>query len=89
MIRLWLYEKSLAVYRQIRDTSGQIKNLGNMGIACADRGEHGKSISFYEKQLEISRLTSDSKSEGNALGNMGIAYTYLGEHSRAIGFYKK
>ena len=76
------------IARQLKDSLGEGRILGNIGLAYASLGEFEKAIDYQEQALIIQRRIGDSSSEGNALGNLGNAYYSQGDFREAIVHYK-
>ncbi len=80
------WERSLTIYRAIKDRWGEGSALGNLGIAYRNLGKYEKAIEFQLQSLVIAREIKDRLGEGQSLGNLGIAYYSLGKYDKAIEF---
>ncbi len=79
-----LFERQLALAREIGDRWGESYALGNLGNAYAALGNPRRAIEHHEQYLRIAREIGDRRGESAALGNLGNAYAALGEPRRAI-----
>ena len=53
------WEKTLQIYREIKDRAGAGRALGGLGIAYRELGQYQKAITFYEQDLAIARELKD------------------------------
>ncbi len=65
------------------------RELGRIGNAYADLGQHSTAIEYYDQALEVARLVDDRQAEGKDLGNLGLAFYALGEVAQAIEYYEQ
>jgi tetratricopeptide (TPR) repeat protein len=85
-----LFERQLALAREIGDRRDEGNALGNLGFVHADLGERRRAIEYYEQALVILREIGDRPVESVALVALGRAYAdYLGEPRRAIEYYEQ
>jgi tetratricopeptide (TPR) repeat protein len=82
------FKRSLELFHEIGDRSGEGNALGNLGIAYRRVGEPRRAIEHFERRLAIAREIGDRRGESNGLGNLGNAYLSLGEPRRAIEYYE-
>ena len=64
------WQKSLQIYRAIKDRLGEGQSLGGLGLAYDSLGNYAKAIEYHEQSLAIAREIKDRLGEGNALGNL-------------------
>ncbi len=83
------WQKSLQIYRAIKDRLGEGQSLGNLGLAYYSLGNYAKAIEYHERRLAIAREIKDRLGEGNALGNLGLAYRALGNYAKAIEYQEQ
>jgi tetratricopeptide (TPR) repeat protein len=84
-----LYEKALAIAREVDDRREEGVQFGNLGLAYYSLGQVKQAIKLYEEALAIAREIGDRRDEGVRLGNLGRAHSALGQFTRAIEFYEQ
>ncbi|MBD2316060.1 CHAT domain-containing protein [Phormidium tenue] len=83
------WQKTLQIYREIKDRAGEGKVLNNFGIAYYMLGQYDKSVNFFQQRLAIARELNDRKGEANALDSLGLNYILLGQYEKAIAIYQQ
>jgi tetratricopeptide (TPR) repeat protein/energy-coupling factor transporter ATP-binding protein EcfA2 len=86
---LEMYEKALAIYKELGNSEGMAANYTNMGSVYNTRGELDKALEMYEKALAIYKELGNSEGMAAAYGNIGIVYKTRGELGNALEMYKK
>lgn len=84
----WL-ERAISSAQKLNDRDMEQTNLGNLGVAYGDIGEHRDAIKFFEQGLAIARDVKDGKVESQFLGGIGIVYQELGEPRLAIQYHEQ
>ena len=67
-----LYERSLAIRRELGDHSGVADSLSNLGLLAADQADYASARALYEESLAIRRQLGDKKGIATSLTNMGL-----------------
>ena len=83
-IQVW--DRSLQIYRKIKDRYGEGLSLVELGKAYHRLGEYQKAIKYYQQSLELFKQFG---SEAIVLNNLGNVYLSLGEYYRAIDFFQQ
>jgi len=80
------WEQALAIYREIRDQTGEGATLWNLGDVYNGLGEYQVAIDYYQQVLVIGREIGGSSSEGEGiiLRKLGVAHIELDEYQQAI-----
>ena len=84
---LKLWQKSLQLYRLIKNRESEERVLNNIGEVYRWLEKYDKSIESYEQSLTIAREFKNRLREGIALGNIGSSYNYLRNYPKAIEYY--
>ena len=71
------WQRTLTIYREIKDRFGEGACLGNLGLVYLSLGDYAKAIEYQQKRLAIAREIKDRFGEGQSLGNLGVAYYSL------------
>eukprot|EP00041_Stephanoeca_diplocostata_P033781 m.1123738 g.1123738 ORF g.1123738 m.1123738 type:complete len:575 (-) comp24406_c2_seq5:303-2027(-) len=82
------YKTTLTITKELQDTSGEGRAVGNLGNAYTAIGMFKEAIVFHERRLEIAESHSDLAAKARACGNLGNAYSALQNYSEALKFYK-
>lgn len=83
------WQKSLAIYREIKDRQGEARSLHNLGLGYSLIGFHQKAIAFLQESLTITRELKDIELEAKSLSSLGDAYYELGQHLKALESYQQ
>ena len=78
-----LFERSLAIWRQLGDPDQQAKELNSLGITHGDAGHLDTARSMLEESIAISREIGRDLRLATALTNLGIMETNAGNLDRA------
>jgi tetratricopeptide (TPR) repeat protein len=84
-----LFERQLALAREIGDRRDEGNALGNLGFAHAALGQRRRAIEYYEQALVIFREIGERPGESVALVALGRAHADLGEPRLAIECYEQ
>jgi len=82
-----VFQKSLALWKQLDHLPGMADVYNNMGIIYDYRGQLDKSIQNYERALELRMLVNDQVGVADAYNNLGVVYYYQGYYQRALNSY--
>ena len=63
---------ALQIYRQLGDTYGEGKALGNLGVTFWGQGNYTQAKSHFEAALQVIRKTGGRRVEGILVGNLGV-----------------
>ena len=66
-----LYERSLALFRQLEDDRAVAALLGNLGDLAATEGEYDRAVALSRQSLAILERLHDPQSTGWQLANLG------------------
>ncbi|MCK9441680.1 MAG: tetratricopeptide repeat protein [Methanothrix sp.] len=83
------YERSWAIFRELRDYSNEGNVLDRLGLSHAALGDARKAIEFYAQALSIFREIENKRGKADTLGNLGNAYANLGDIKKAIIYYEE
>jgi predicted ATPase/class 3 adenylate cyclase len=84
-----LYERSMAVFRELGDELGVGHMLHRLAIEASRRGASDEARRLADESLEVSRRLGDRKGEALALTNLGIVAQKGGDLDRAIELYRQ
>jgi CHAT domain-containing protein/Tfp pilus assembly protein PilF len=84
---LQVFEKSLQIYREIKNLKGEGNALNNIGNAYSSLGKYQKSIEYHQQSLAIAKKIGDRNNQGNSLGNLGNVYYAMGQYTKAIEYH--
>ena len=76
-------QKSLQIYRDLKDVNGEATVLENIGSIYEDLGDYDKAYFYFEKALRYFKNTGD-KAQVNALNNLADIYRKKGDYAQAI-----
>jgi tetratricopeptide (TPR) repeat protein len=80
------YEKSLAIFQQLKDENEIAITLNNLGDLYQAQGNLHKAIDNYEKSLAISHQLGD-QDIAQPFNNLGDLYQRQGDFDKAIKYY--
>ncbi|MBN2175367.1 MAG: tetratricopeptide repeat protein [Bacteroidales bacterium] len=83
------YDSSLAIYRQVGDSSGLSKVWNNMGLVFQKMGEYEKSIEYHLKSLDFKINIADSAGMASSYNNIGSIYYDLEDYSKSFEYFRK
>ena len=84
---LQVFQQSLMLWQQLRDTAGMANVLNNMGIIYDNQGHFDKSIEQYNQALELRRAIHDLVGVADAYNNLGVVYHSQGRYQQALVNY--
>jgi tetratricopeptide (TPR) repeat protein len=68
------YNKSLAIFTQLKNEKGQAKIYNNIAVVFKNIGDYPKALEFHYKSLEIKEKLKDKRGIAVSLGNIAILY---------------
>lgn len=82
------WDKSLNMYREIRDRLGEARRLNEIGLTFGKLGSFQTSIKFLKDAREINNEIGNTWGEISNLRYIAAGYTALEDYSNAIDAYK-
>lgn len=82
------WDKSLDMYREIRDRLGEARRLNEIGVTFGKLGSFQTSIKFLKDAREINNEIGNTWGEISNLRYIAAGYTALEDYSNAIDAYK-
>jgi len=79
-----LYEKSLALARELGDQKGVAMALHGRGLVTTWQGDFDAATALFEESLEVSRKLGDKWFMAVVLANMGTAARREGNYAKAV-----
>jgi tetratricopeptide (TPR) repeat protein len=86
---LEMYEKALAIYKELGNSEGMAAAYGNIGIVYKTRGELGNALEMYKKALAIHEELGRKEGMASDYTNMGVVYNTCGELDKALEMHEK
>ena len=83
------WEKALAIYREIKDSRGEIATLVQLSYGYYLRNQYQKAIEALQQPLSIARQHDDPQSVAIYLGGLGEGYTLLKQYPQAIQVFQE
>jgi len=88
---LGYFDRSLGIYKDIKDTVGLIAIQNNLGVVYRKKGNVKKAIWYFSENLELTKNYSDvsysRKIKHYSLANIGQLYRHLRDNKRARIYY--
>ncbi|MCC2628531.1 MAG: hypothetical protein K0S14_2181 [Thermomicrobiales bacterium] len=84
-----LWRESLALFRDLGDTTGIAYSYGNLGLVADARGDYARAITSYEEALALFRQLDDRTYIAYMLHNLGLIAYFQGHHARATALYEE
>ncbi len=69
-----LFNKSLAIFTQLKNEKGQAKIYNNMAVVFKNIGDYPKALEFHYKSLAIKERHKDKRGIAVSRGNIAILY---------------
>ncbi|MBK9249540.1 MAG: tetratricopeptide repeat protein [Ignavibacteria bacterium] len=85
---LEFYEKALAMYLQLGDTSGAARVTGNIGLVYSGVGSFTKALEYYQQALAVHKELGEKSAVARVNGNIGVLYYSLNAYDKALEFMK-
>ena len=86
---LRVFEKSLQIYREIKNLKGEGNALNNIGNTYNSLGNYPKSIEYHQQSLAVAKKLGDRDNQGNSFGNLGNVYYAIGQYTKAIEYHEQ
>lgn len=83
------YNKSLTIYKQIKDSAGIANSLNNLGSLHYEDGAILKSLEHYHKSLNTRILIKDTFGIANSYNNIGNIYREQKNTPEALEYFFK
>jgi predicted ATPase/DNA-binding CsgD family transcriptional regulator len=84
-----MLEESLALWRSLSDTKGEMQALNSLGLVAIYRSDFTRAQGYFEQNLEGWRSLGDTLGMCQALNNLGLALRYQEEFERAEKVYEE
>jgi len=78
-----LFEESLALSRETKDTYWLAISLLSFGVIAHERGDSERATEFYEESMNLFRERGDKQGLADCLANLGMVVCYHGDLVRA------
>lgn len=88
-LALTYYERSLKIAKELKDTSGMIISLNNMGVVYQQLKNSKKQEECFESALELNDKTKNAKLYGLTYDNIGSMWERRGNLQKAFVYYQK
>jgi tetratricopeptide (TPR) repeat protein len=82
-------KEALARWQSVKDGTGEVESLAEIGGLYADQGEHREAMHWHQRALERAREIRNAEGEAWALGNLGNCYLEMTQYDSSIASYKK
>ena len=76
--------RTLDLYRQADDLTGQSNTHLNLALLFDRRGEYARSLNHAQRALDLFRITDDRHGQARAQNTVGWYYALLGDYARAL-----
>lgn len=77
-------QHALAIYRELRDRTGEAAALNSLGEVYIGWSQYSKALETLQQALAISKQVKDRSGEGKNLDNLGKVYNALSLYSKAL-----
>ena len=85
-----LYERGLAMYRELGDREGTANGLYNLGVMVGhNQGDHERATTLLEESLGIYRELEDEHGIASLLNALGMVATVQGDQVRSLTLYEE
>jgi non-specific serine/threonine protein kinase len=84
-----MLEESLALWRPLADTRGEMQTLHSLGLVAIYRGDFPRAQDYFERNLEKWRALGDKHGIAQTLNNLGLALRYQHQYERASRIYEE
>ena len=76
------WEQSLDLYREVGDTTGVARTIGELGSVAASEQDYERAASLYEESASLFRSIGDRMRLASVLGNLGAIANIRGDYER-------
>ena len=84
-----LWRESLALFRDLGETTGIAYSYGNLGLVADAQGDYERAVASYEEALTLFRQLDDRTYIAYMLHNLGLIAYFQGHHARATALYEE
>ncbi len=77
------FEESLELYREVGDTRGLTRDLGNLGVIALERGDYDRAERLLEEGRALWVQLGDRAAEGDSFTNLSAVALCKGDYDRA------
>ena len=85
-----LYERGLALYRELGDSEGIANGLWHLGYMVAySRGDHERATALLEESLGLYRELGDEHGVASLLNALGMVANVKGDNARAVTLFEE
>jgi tetratricopeptide (TPR) repeat protein len=84
-----LLQESLAIARELKDSSGVGVSLNALAVFARDRGELAAAQALFEESLALCRESGDRMAEARARSNLASVVRLQGDNARARSLYEE
>ena len=84
-----LWRESLALFRELGETTGIAYSYGNLGLVADAQGDYERAVASYEEALALFRQLDDRTYIAYMLHNLGLIAYFQGHHARATALYEE
>jgi diguanylate cyclase (GGDEF)-like protein len=81
---LELGQKSLDLFKTLKDSAGQQRTLNTLGMIYAESGDLTGALRVFLQTQKLCETLHDVKGEADALNNIAIVYGYLGDYANSL-----
>ena len=82
-------KKSLKIYQEIGDKSGQAQVLSSVGWAYYWLNDYVKAIEYYQKSLKLAEEIDDYYTATARLYDISQPYLYLGDYDQSLAYQQQ
>ncbi len=83
------YLGSLRLYEILRDTTNQLKVLGNIGIIHQQVLKYQEAIGFYKRGILLAHAAKDEKMDGQFMERMALTSQYQKKYDTAMTLFQE
>lgn len=79
-------QKSLSIKVQLKDDSGSVTTLTQLGELAIEKGDYQNGYSFLTRALAISESSKDLENKMNVLGELSTYFVKINDGAKAMSF---
>ena len=79
-------QKSLSIKEQLKDDSGSVNTLTQLGELANEKGDYQNGYSFLTRALAISESSKDLENKMTVLGELSAYYVKINDGAKAMSF---
>jgi predicted ATPase len=84
-----LFEKALALFRELGDRDGVAALYNNLGVIALHRGDYARAMELIEASLTLRREQRDIWGIATCLNNLGATAGKQGDNAQAQSYYRE